>query len=119
MSILQDLMALRATQAEPIVEAEDNLDPKEVASMARDLQEYHDTIVEKMDEVRHLVKQLPRSFRGSAEAYWIPHIMIALGGEHEWMTAGHESTMQKMIDEMNEYSDGGPGDDDEGDHEFR
>lgn len=99
MSILQDLLALK-TQ-ERIVESED-LDPDMAGSMAEELQDLHEQMVRLMQQVRENVRSLPRSMRGQAEAYWIPHIMIALGGEHEWMTAGHESTMQKLIDELRE-----------------
>lgn len=123
MSILQDLLALNQTT---IVEDHDELDSDMAGSMAEELEDLHEQMVKIMSKVRENVRSLPRSMRGQAEAYWIPHIMIALGGEHEWMTAGHESTMQKLIDELREAgeetgheSDDRPSRDDEGDHEYR
>lgn len=110
MSILQDLLALK-TQ-ERIVESED-LDPDVAGSMAEELQDLHEQIVQLMQKVRENVRSLPRSMKGQAEAYWIPHIMIALGGEHEWMTAGHESTMQNLIDELREAGEEMSEDDDD------
>lgn len=124
MSILQDLMALR----QPVLaldEAED-MSAQEANSDAEELEELHDTMTTAMSRVREIVRGLPRHMRGSAEAYFIPHIMIAIGGEHEWMTAGHEVTLQKLIDELKEYAseddgkdDEGHGDEDPGDHEYR
>ena len=125
MSILKDLLSLNQP-AETITESEE-LDPDMAGSMAEELQDLHEKMVKIMQQVRENVRSLPRSMRGQAEAYWIPHIMIALGGEHEWMTAGHESTMQKLIDELREAGeetgheddDRPHRDDDEGDHEYR
>jgi hypothetical protein len=135
MSILKDLLALNQP-AETITEGED-LDPDMAGSMAEELQDLHEQMVKIMSKVRENVRSLPRHMRGQAEAYWIPHIMIALGGEHEWMTAGHESTMQKLIDELREEGQEHDGDDDDhpehginarnrarmqdddGDHEYR
>lgn len=111
MSILQDLMALR----QPVLaldEAED-MSAHEANDKAEELEELHDTMTTAMRRVREIVRGLPRHMRGSAEAYFIPHIMIALGGEHEWMTAGHEVTLQKLIDELKEYAEGS----DDGDEE--
>jgi hypothetical protein len=103
MSILKDLLALKQP-VEAIVEGED-IDGEELEQLADHLEELHEKMVKTMSEVREIVRMLPRSYRGAAEAYWIPHIMIALGGEHEWMTAGHESTMEKMIKEMREEAE--------------
>ena len=122
MSIISDLMALRSTQPEAIVE-DHELDHNDYVHFIDELEESHKVMIEQMEHVRSIVRQLPRSMRGQAEAYWIPHIMIALGGEHEWMTAGHESTMQKTIEELKEESkqfhDSEPTGDDDGDHEYR
>jgi hypothetical protein len=104
MSILKDLLALREPAPEVVTEAED-LDQDEAKGYAEELEGLHKKIVQCMEDVRHIVHQLPRHMRGTAEAYWVPHIMIALGGEHEWMTARHESTLQKTIDELKEYAD--------------
>lgn len=119
MTILQDLLAMNAV--EQIVEDHEELDPDMAGSMAEELEDLHEQMVKIMSRVRENVRSLPRSMRGQAEAYWIPHIMIALGGEHEWMTAGHESTMQKLIDELREegQEQGRDDEDDEGDHEYR
>jgi hypothetical protein len=124
MSILKDLLALNQP-AETITEGED-LDPDMAGSMAEELEDLHEQMVKIMSKVRENVRSLPRHMRGQAEAYWIPHIMIALGGEHEWMTAGHEATMQKLIDELREegqehegHDDGDHDSDDHGDHEYR
>lgn len=123
MSILQDLLAMRET---PVALAEDkDLSAGEAKGYAEELEGLHQKMSECMNDVRHIVRQLPHSMRASAEAYFIPHIMIALGGEHEWMTAGHEVTLQKVIDELKEFDgdedDGGPKHDDEdhGAHEYR
>lgn len=114
MSILQDLLSLNQPSPEPIVENEE-LDADTAVSMGGELEDIHQQISKLMGEARHIVRQLPRYMRGSAESYWIPHIMIALGGEHEWTTARHESTMQKTIDELHEYGKG-EGDEDEHSH---
>ena len=111
MSILQDLLALN--KPAPLAEAVE-LTSNEANSAAEELADIHDQITKLMSEARSVVRSLPRHMRGSAEAYWVPHIMIALGGEHEWMTAGHESTMQKTIDELKEYASEDDGQDDEG-----
>lgn len=105
MSILQDLLALNVpvTQALAIDEAEE-LSGYEARQAAEELVDIHKEISELMSHARQIVRRLPRHVKGSAESYWIPHIMIALGGEHEWMTAGHESTMQKTIDDLEEYA---------------
>jgi len=115
MSILQDLLSLNKPAT--IVESEE-LDADMAGSMAEELQDLHEKMVKLMQQVRENVRSLPRSMRGQAEAYWIPHIMIALGGEHEWMTAGHESTMQKLIDELREAGEetGHEDDDDHPEH---
>jgi len=96
-----------AMRQEPTIVAEDHHDisPDEASRACEELEELHSTMVKAMSEVRSIVRGLPRSMRGQAEAYWIPHIMIALGGEHEWMTAGHESTMEKLISELKEYAE--------------
>lgn len=120
MSILQDLLALNVpvTQALAIDEAEE-LSAHEANQDAEELEDIHKEISQLMSNARSIVRRLPRHMRGSAESYWIPHIMIALGGEHEWMTAGHESTMQKTIDELKEYASEGDGRDDEGPGDHR
>lgn len=101
MSVLQDLLSLKSRTAVTVTEDED-LSPSEASAAAEDLEGIHEEITKLMQHAQEIVRRLPRSLRGSAEAYWIPHIMIALGGEHKWMTAGHESTMQKTIDELKE-----------------
>ena len=106
MSILQDLLALNVPSEAPQISEAEDLDPDAAGSMAAELEDLHREMTEIMSKVRHVVRGLPRHMKGTAESYWIPHIMIALGGEHEWMTAGHESTMQKTIDELKEYSEG-------------
>lgn len=112
MSILQDLLSLSAQQAtqEPVVESHDEVDPHVV----EELEEAYEELTKLMDQVRGLVQHLPRHYRGTAEAYWVPHIMIALGGDHQWMTAGHDVTMRKMLDELAEEA-GHSGDDEEHD----
>ena len=98
MSILQDLLALQS--APTIVAEESSMSASEASDVAGELQELHDTMTEAMEQVRGLVRRLPREYRGQAEAYWIPHIMIALGGEHEWMSNRSDATMKKLIDEL-------------------
>lgn len=112
MSILQDLLSLSAQQTtqEPVVESHDEVDPHVV----EELEEAYEELTKLMDQVRGLVRHLPRHYRGTAEAYWVPHIMIALGGDHQWMTAGHEVTMRKMLDELAEEA-GHSNDDEEHD----
>ena len=106
MSILSDLLALKATKAEQVVEAHDSdYDAEDLEHMVDLFSEYHEKMTKIMYEVKDAIRMLPKHYRGPAEAYWIPHIFIALGGEHEWMTAGHESTMQKTIDEMREEAE--------------
>ena len=104
MSILQDLLTLKQSTETVVESHDDDMDPQEARDLVDELNELHDEMVKKMSEVRSIVRRLPRHIRGQAESYWIPHIMIALGGDHEWMTAGHESTMQKSIEELQEYS---------------
>ena len=106
MSLLADLLSLNSSASAfaPIVESED-YDEDELNNTADLLEELHEKMVKTMSDVRDIVRMLPRSYRGQAEAYWIPHILIALGGEHDFMTAGHESTMEKMIKEMREEAD--------------
>lgn len=115
MSILQDLLALNKPASTTIEESDDDFGQGAAQNAAEELEDLHNQITKLMSEARSVVRSLPRHMKGSAEAYWIPHIMIALGGEHEWMTAGHESTMQKTIDELKEYASEGDGQDDEGD----
>ncbi len=109
MSIISDLMALREPALTVVAEEQSGYEARKSAEELVDIREQ---IVQLMSEARSIVRGLPRSLKGSAEAYWIPHIMIALGGEHEWMTAGHESTMQKTIEELEEYAS----DDEGGEH---
>ena len=126
MSILADLLSLNVPVAQPstVVESE-NYDEDELNNTADLLEELHEKMVKTMSEVRDIVRMLPRNYRGQAEAYWIPHILISLGGEHEFMTAGHEATMEKMIKEMREEAeaykahDASLGDDPMGDHHGR
>ncbi len=94
MSILKDLLEL--SKSEQVVESHEEVD----ASIVEELEEHFEQLSKIMEEVQQLVRHLPRSERALAESYWIPHIMIALGGEHRWMTAGHEATMKKTIDEL-------------------
>lgn len=116
---LEGAKKILMTKNETLMEEED-IEASDAKNWAEDLESIHGEISKLMSEARGIVRHLPRQLRGSAEAYWIPHIMIALGGEHEWMTAGHESTMQRTIKELEDYAerDGSSGDDDEGDHSF-
>ena len=115
MSILQDLLALHQPAPASIAESDDDFGQGAAQNAAEELEDIHDQITKLMSEARSVVRGLPRHMRGSAEAYWVPHIMIALGGEHEWMTAGHESTLQKTIDELKEYAQDSDEDDGDGD----
>lgn len=105
MSIIADLLAMNAKSTEVQLAESDDPDAEELENMAALLEEHHEKMVHLMSEVQEIVRMLPRHYRGQAEAYWIPHILIALGGEHGFMTANHESTMQKMIEEMNEEAE--------------
>lgn len=116
MSILADLLALKAKTSAPaltVTEAKD-LSDEEIHGMVKELEHLHETMVKAIHEAKDLVRHLPSQMRGQAESYWIPHIMIALGGEHDYMASRSESTMMKTIEELKEEagSDEGHGDHD-------
>lgn len=64
------------------------------------LQEIRDEIMNLTYEAKDLLKGT--SEQGTAEAYYIGHIMTALGGQHDYMVASFESTLQKSIDILKE-----------------
>ena len=124
MSILQDLLALRA-EPEQIEEGYNQLSADEAAEAAEKLEEIHEVMLDKMREIKVILERLPNRMEQSAKAYWFGHMSIALGGEHGYMVAGHEDTMAKLIAELKELSEEDmeePQTDfgrDDGDHEFR
>ena len=98
MSLLSDLLALNAKPV-AVTEAE-HASNDELEQMVDLLTEYHEKLTHLMGEVKDIVQHLPHEFRGSAEAYWLPHILIALGGEHDYMTTRTEATMARTIEAM-------------------
>jgi len=58
-----------------------------------------------MREIKVILERLPNRMEQTAKSYWFGHMSIALGGEHGYMTAGHESTMKSLIDELQELSE--------------
>lgn len=112
MSILQDLLALRAeSKPEHIEEGYNQLSPDEAAEAAEKLEEIHEVMIDKMREIKVILERLPNRMEQSAKAYWFGHMSIALGGQHGYMTAGHEDTMAKLIEELKEL-----GQDEDEDH---
>lgn len=98
MSLLSDLLALNAKPV-AVTEAE-HASNDELEQMVDLLTEYHEKLTHLMGEVKDIVHQLPHEYRGSAEAYWVPQVLIALGGDHDYMVSGSESTMASTIKAM-------------------
>lgn len=69
------------------------------------LEEIREEIMELMDEAKKIVAgSKNRGAVGRADAYWIPHIEIALGGEHGYMDRSMCS-MQDTIEELRRSND--------------
>jgi ABC-type proline/glycine betaine transport system substrate-binding protein len=113
MSILADLLALQAKAPVQVTEAEDLTD-EEIHGMVEELEHLHETMVKAAHEAKDIVRHLPSHLRGSAESYWIPHILIALGGDHDYMANRGDSTMLKTITDLKEEA--GPDEDHDEDH---
>jgi hypothetical protein len=104
MSLLSSLLDLRASKQDsqdPVLEAVD-MSPDDYEHLVDLLTEYHDKMVRLMGEVQGSLDLIPRHYKQQAMAYWVPNILIALGGEHGYMASKSESSMAKMIEELKE-----------------
>lgn len=103
MSLLSDLLALNAKPI-AVTEAE-HASNDELEHMVELLSEYHEKLVHLMGEVKDIVHMLPRQYSAEAKAYWLPHILIALGGDHDYMVSRSESTMASTIKAMKDEAE--------------
>jgi vacuolar-type H+-ATPase subunit H len=104
MSILADLLALKAKTPAQVSEAKE-LSTEEIHSMVEELEHLHDKMVKAAHEAKDIVRHLPSQLRGQAESYWIPHILIALGGDHDYMANRSDSTMLKTIEQLKDEAE--------------
>ena len=72
-------------------------------AIADELQDRFEQIMELMDDVKGLVHACPPDIRKHAEAYWLAHIITALGSDHEYVGGTSKyDTMEATIKKLRE-----------------
>jgi len=99
---LEAAKAKLSAKNESLTEGYNQLSPDEAAEAAEHLQESFDVLHEELNKVKLVLERLPNRMEQTAKSYWFGHMSIALGGQHGYMTAGHEATLKSLIDELQE-----------------
>ena len=114
MTLLQDLLALK----KPVQVAESyDSSPDELQDLASELEAVAEDLLSSINILKKLVRRLPPEHRGTAETYWLPQLEIAVGGDHNWMVASHQSTLAKTIEALREEAEEMEGDDQDEDRD--
>ncbi len=76
----------------------------EIQEGIRELLELRDSVVEKLYEMRTIIRQLDPSgmITSRATSYWIPNTITNLTDDHEWLSRGSMINFKDTISDLRE-----------------